>query len=70
VPALIEATRDSSVYVRRVAAEALGKVGAVAKSAVPALLEAMEDADEMVDRNAGEALKKIDPEAAKKAGVR
>ena len=68
VPALVEALRDESGYVRRDAAYALGKLGAGARAAVPALLAARKDRERNVRKAVDEALKKIDPAA--KAGVR
>jgi HEAT repeat protein len=54
------------------AADALGGVGkeAAAEKVVPALIQALKDPDSQVRRAAAEALKKVDPEAAKKAGLR
>jgi len=68
VPDLVDALKDKSGRVRRFAAKALGQIGPKAKAAVPSLTEALKD-DE-VGSMAGYALKKIDPEAARKAGVK
>ena len=65
VPALSEALRDESAYVRHDAATALGKFGPDARDAVPALILALKDKDQSVRKAAGSALKKIDPQAAK-----
>jgi HEAT repeat protein len=70
VPALTSALRDESGYVRHDAALALGKFGADAHAAVPALTAALQDADRRVRSAAGKALTKIDPQAARKAGIR
>ena len=48
----------------------LGRLWAAAKDAVPALTAALHDDSPAVRREAASALKEIDPEAAKKAGVR
>ena len=45
-------------------------VGPTAEEAVPALLEALTDESRELRESAAEALQKIDPNAAKKAGVR
>ncbi len=70
VPALAEALRDANPYVRHDAALALAKFGADAREAVPALTTALKDRERNVRTAVGKALKKIDPEAARKAGVR
>ena len=70
VPALVEALRDESGYVRRDAAYALGKFGAEAKAVVPALLAARKDRERKVRKAVDDALKKIDPGAAAKGGER
>jgi HEAT repeat protein len=57
-------------FVKRVAAYRLGNFGPAAKSATGVLLMALREKDEAVRAAAAEALKKIDPEAAKKAGVK
>jgi HEAT repeat protein len=68
VPALTEALRDESGYVRHDAALSLGKFGAEARGAVPALLATLKDRDQGVRKAAGMALRKIDPQVAAKAG--
>lgn len=55
---------------RYMAARALGRIGADAKVAVPELLKLIDARDEAVASAARTALKAIDPEAAKKAGVK
>ena len=67
---LTEALRDASPYVRRDAALALGKFGAEASAAVPGLTAALKDRDRGVRAAAGKALKKIDPQAARRSGLR
>ena len=54
IPALLEATKDRSEYVRVSAAEALGRIGS--EDAIPALLEATKDRSEYVCRQAAKAL--------------
>jgi HEAT repeat protein len=71
VPALTAAVKDrDSVSARRGATRALGLFGPGAKAAVPALVGALGDSDPEVRTNAALALKRIDPEAARRAGVR
>jgi HEAT repeat protein len=70
VPALSQALRDESGYVRHDAAVSLGKFGAEAREAVPALVSALKDKEQNVRKAAGAALRKIDPPAAAKAGLR
>lgn len=70
VPALIEALKDDFTDVRRTAAGTLGLFGEEARSAVPALTAALRDREPSVRKTAGQALKTIDPEAARKAGVK
>jgi HEAT repeat protein len=70
VPALSGALKDQSEYVRHDAALTLRKFGSQAKEAVPALTVALKDANSSVRGAASTALKAIDPEAAKKAGVK
>jgi vesicle coat complex subunit len=70
VPALIEVLQDDFTDVRRTAAGTLGSFGAEATSAVPALTAALRDREPSVRKTAGLALKTIDPEAARKAGVK
>jgi HEAT repeat protein len=70
VPALCEALRGENGYVRHDAATTLGKFGAEACAAVQPLLKALTDKEHRVRTAAGAALKKINPQAARKAGVR
>jgi HEAT repeat protein len=70
VPALAEALRDESGYVRRDAAVALGKFHTEAREAIPALVAALKDKEQVVRAAARASLKKIDPQAPGKAGVR
>lgn len=70
VPALTEALRDDSEYVRHDAATALGKFGPDAGPAVPALLAARKDRDHNVRRAAETALKKVAPDATGKGAGR
>lgn len=62
--------KDRHHEVRRSAAKALGQLGTAAKDAVPALIETLKDENGDVRQDAAIALKKIDPEAAKKAGLK
>ena len=55
---------------RDTAARALGRIGAGAKGAVPELLKLIGARDESLATTARTALKLIDPDAAKKAGVK
>jgi HEAT repeat protein len=50
---MLKKERDEN---RRAAAEALGKLGEVARPAIPALVEALVDSDEFLRYNAAEAL--------------
>jgi HEAT repeat protein len=59
VPALSQALKDSSPYVRAAVARALGALGQDARPARDALKKALKDSDENVRHEAGEALKKI-----------
>jgi HEAT repeat protein len=71
VPALIDALKkDSGMWVRKQAARSLQEFPAEAKTVVPALVAALKDKEEDVRKSAGESLREIDPDAAKKAGVR
>ena len=69
VPALAGALRDEDAFVRRDAAEALGKLGAAARAAVPDLAAATRDRNAEVRREAAKALKRIDPETAGGVGA-
>jgi HEAT repeat protein len=73
VPVLVEivqGTQGESSTLPHFAAEVLGAIGPTAKAAVPALSEAYDTEDTVLKQSIGKALKQIDPEAAKKAGVR
>jgi len=61
VPAMIEALKDESGYVRQAAAYALGEFRADAKAAVPALVEAIRSG--RLDAQAGDTLEQIGPAA-------
>ena len=63
MPVLIQALQDDHERVRRVADEALAKIGPEAKEAVPSLVQLLEDDDADVRRAAAETLEKIGPEA-------
>ncbi len=65
IPLLVAATRDSSSYVRLVAADALGTIGSKtgAREALPAILPLMSDSDDMVRRFAAGAIQQFGPEA-------
>jgi HEAT repeat protein len=68
---LVEALqKDKAARIRAAAAAALPTIPDRAPAAVPALIAAMKDADAGVRAAAAQALKKIDPQAAKKAGVK
>ena len=65
VPALVEALKDDSRFVREAAADALRKIGPDAKEAVPALINALKYGVPSVRRNAASALRLITyPEGA------
>jgi HEAT repeat protein len=70
VAPLSEALKDENRTVRTWAVIALSQYGTVAKPAVSALIGALKDPDKEVQSKVQDALKKIDPEAAKKAGVK
>jgi HEAT repeat protein len=59
IPALTEALKDSSPYVRKVAAATLGTLGPEASSSIPALEKARKDPDEGVRLAAVESLKQL-----------
>jgi HEAT repeat protein len=65
VSALVGLLRSEAMIDRRVAALALGKVGAVAREALPALLEAIDgSADAGFRAFAAEAIARIAPDAS------
>ena len=64
VPQLIEELKNSNALVRRLAAYALGQIGAPAATvALPELRKLMDDGDRDVVRNALNAIKAIDPKS-------
>jgi hypothetical protein len=68
---LVEALQKAKApRIRAAAAAALSAIPDRAPATVPALIAAMKDADAGVRAAAAFALKKIDPQAAKKAGVK
>jgi hypothetical protein len=68
---LVEALqKDKAARIRAAAAAALPTLLDRPPGAIPALIEALKDADAGVRAAAARALKKIDPQAAKKAGVK
>jgi HEAT repeat protein len=69
VPALQRELRDERPAVRRVAAEALGRIGPPAKSALGALLVAARDADAGTRQAVAGALAGIDREATSTVAV-
>jgi WD40 repeat protein len=71
-PELLAVIKDKEreEFVRSECVSALGYIGADAKEVVDVLVAALKDPSEEVRRAAGPALLKIDPEAAKKAGVK
>jgi HEAT repeat protein len=69
--ALVEALqKDKTARIRAAAAAALPTMPDRPSATVPALIAAMKDADARVRAAAALALKRIDPQAAKKAGVK
>jgi HEAT repeats/AhpC/TSA family len=69
--ALVQALqKDKAARIRAAAAAALPAIPDRPPAAVPALIAAIKDADAGVRAAAARALKKIDPQAAKKAGVK
>jgi len=77
VPMLLRSVRDSNLTddpdrnnEMFMAVRALGRIGSAAKEAVPALVRRLTHYDGFLAEAAGEALRKIDPEAAKKAGLK
>jgi HEAT repeat protein len=70
VPSLIRALKkDDDVFVRALAAQALGNIGKGDRTVVEALTEARRDRSIPVCLAASAALLQADPEAAAKAGV-
>ena len=68
---LVEALqKDKSARIRAGAAAVLPTISDQPSVAVPALIGALKDTDAEVRATAARALKKIDPQAAKKAGVK
>jgi HEAT repeat protein len=67
---LAEALRDQDAFVRREAANSLGRFGPDAKQAVPALLAAAQDRQPKVRQAASQALKQIDPDSMSKTAAR
>jgi len=81
VPTLIDVLKDKDFNMIGFAADNLGRIAehlqdagkkppAELKKAVPVLVKLLRHEEEVVQDNAKDALKKIDPEAAKKAGIR
>ncbi|MCI0459283.1 MAG: HEAT repeat domain-containing protein [Gemmataceae bacterium] len=82
VPGLVEALQNGAPSTREFAAQALGmfhdprarpalgEFGPKAREAVGALIQLLQDEDQETRRRAAKALQKIDPQAARKAGVR
>ena len=78
VPALIKAMKATSKaaeqggeeFARIHFLEALGDIGPSAKAAVPVVLHSLKDAEPRIRKKAAESLQMIDPEAAKKAGIK
>lgn len=70
VPTLVEALKDRDKQVGMGSARILGQIGAEVTVAKAALVEVLQDAEEGVRSRAAQSLKKIDPETAKKAGVK
>ena len=66
-PALALALRDEDAFVRRDAAEALGRIGADARQTTPALVATLKDKKANVRLAAAKALSRIDPDALRKA---
>jgi hypothetical protein len=69
--ALVEALqKDKAARIRALAAAVLPTISDRPPAAIPALIGALKDADAGVRATAARSLKKIDPQAAKKAGVK
>ncbi len=62
--------KDADLFVRTLAAEALGRLGSRAKDVSAALAAAIQDPEPEVRQAARDALKKVDPDRAAKAGIR
>lgn len=70
VPRLVRALQNDNASVRVSAIGGLTALGVKAKEAVQPLIEALQDSDPLVRKTAGFALQVIDPQAARRAGVR
>jgi HEAT repeat protein len=70
VALLAESLRDKRSFVRYHAVRALYDVGTAARDAAPALLELVNGEDKSLAQYAAGVLKSINPEAARKAGIR
>ncbi len=70
IPALIEALGQESIFGKALAAEALGRIGPKAKAAIPRLVEIHNEIHNIERKTFGEAIEAIDPDAARRAGVR
>lgn|GEM_PF-6425420 len=70
MPALIEALEVESLFGKAGTAQALGRIGPEAKAALPRLIEIHNDIHNTERRSFARAIKAIDPEAARRAGVR
>ena len=70
VPALINAFTNNDALLRSSVLISLGEFEVGATDSVPMVMTALNDSDETVRASAGFAIKKIDPETAKKAGIK
>lgn len=70
IPALVSFLSNTNEDLRFWAVEALANFSGQATSVVPALVSALKDQDEQTRQAATNALKKIDPEAARKEGIK
>jgi HEAT repeat protein len=71
VPILVKTLKDENPFTRAMAAVALGRLGNKAQAAVPLLLAGLKDPDSApLKVELALALWKIDPESAKKAGLK
>jgi len=69
--ALVDSIKHPSAKVREMAIMGLGASGAdMPKQTVPALIDAVKDSDPKVREAAARSLRGLDPEAAKKAGIK